>query len=327
MSNKSFRSKTMGTRLPLFAVLTATCFVGWSSPAYANALLNGDFEDTWTTGSVAPNWSANNSGGSWSFAHETSIVHGGINAQRLNRPSTSNTGNWGALYQSVTANVGDAFTLADAWVYCVANSSLVADTVRVAWDGLVPSGLGNLPIWATAAQSANTWYEFTSLPGGNATGTTVTFAFVNRLASSTASAMDTIWDDLLIYQAYVPPAPSVFDPTETTLTIDVNPGGNSGNSSAEFAISLGSDWVQADGTVGASQVWQTDAAWGSKVVTGLDSGTTYNFEVLARYDGTYTQATLPEGNIGSLSTVPEPTTLTLLVLGLGGVVAMLRRRV
>jgi len=131
------------------------------------------------------------------------------------------------------------------------------------------------------------------------------------------------WDDLVIYQAYVPPAPSVFDPTAHTLTVDVNPGGNLGNPLAEYAIGLGSSWVQVDGTVGADPVWLTDLDWGSKVVTGLAANTTYDFEVLARYDSVYLQATLPQGFKGSLTTIPEPETLTLLLLGS---VALLRRR-
>jgi len=313
----------MRIRLPLFAVLTATSLIVWSSPAYANALLNGDFEDPWS-GNVAANWSANNAGGGWSFAQETSIFHSASNAQRLNR-TTSNSGNWGAAYQSVSANVGDAFTLDDAWVYTFNDSSHVAATVRVAWDGTA-AGIGAATVWATAAQSASTWYEFTDHPGGNATGTSVVFGFVNRLNGSGTYQIDAIWDDLVIFQAFVPPAPSVSDPTETSLTVDVNPGGNSVNSSAEYAISVGLDWVQADGTVGASPIWQTDAAWGSKVVTGLAAGTTYDFEVLARYDGTYTQATLPQGNTGSLSTVPEPSAWLLGLLGGIGVLVVLRRR-
>ncbi len=314
----------MKTRIPLFALLSAASLVG-SSSADANALLNGDFE-TWPSGSVAPSWSANNAGGGWSFAHETSIVHSGSSAQRLNRTSSSNTGNWGALYQSVTANVGDAFTLADAWVYCLHDSSSVVDTVRVSWDGVVPSGLGNLTVWATAAQSANTWYQFTSLPGGNATGTTVTFAFVNRFGSGAAVTFDTIWDDLVIHQAYVPPAPTVSDPTTTTLTIDVNPGGNSGNSLAEYAVSVGSDWVQSDGTVGSNPVWLGDLDWGNRVVTGLAPGTSYDFEVVARYSSAYTQATIAQGFKGTMETlpIPEPSAFSLLLLG--GVMAMLRRR-
>jgi hypothetical protein len=305
-------------------VLTATCLVVRGSPAHANVLLNGDFE-TWPSGSVAPSWSAANAGTGWSFAKETTIIHGGNNAQRLNRTSSSNDNNWGALYQTVSANVGDAFTLADAWVYCLNSFSVIADTVRVSWDGVVPSGLGNLPIWATAAQSANTWYQFTSLPAGNAVGTNVIFAFVNRhVPGAPAAVFDTIWDDLVIYQAYVPPAPSVFDPTETTLTVDVNPGSNSGNPLAEYAIRIGADWVQADGTVGSSPAWLTDLNWGSKVVTGLAPNTSYEFEVLARYSSAYPHPTLPEGFTASLATVPEPTTSAL--LGLTGLVLLGRRR-
>jgi hypothetical protein len=312
----------MRAKLPLLAVLTATSVVGWSSPAYANALINGDFEATWDSGTVAPSWSGINGGASWLWAKDT-VNYRGTQAQKVYK-TTSNTANWGAVYQNVSANVGDAFTLADAWVYCVNDSTKVAATVRASLNGTT-TALGNAPIWATAAQDAGTWYEFTTHPGGNATATMVTFGVVTRMAAGNAASTDlsATWDDLVIYQAYVPPAPSVFDATEHTLTVDVNPGSNLGNLSAEYAISLGSNWVQADGTVGADPVWLTDLDWGSKVVTGLVANTTYDFEVLARYDSAYPQATLPQGFTGSLTTIPEPTTLTLLLLGS---VALLRRR-
>ncbi len=312
----------MRAKLPLLAVLTASSLVGWSSPAYANALINGDFEATWDTGAVAPSWATGNSGTAWAWAKDT-VNFRGTQAQRVYK-TTSNTANWGAVRQTVSANVGDAFTLADAWVYCAADSTKAVATVRVLWDGTT-TGIGNASIWATAAQAAGAWYEFTSHPGGNATGAGVTFGFVTRMAPGNAASTDlsATWDDLVIYQAYVPPAPSVFDATEHTLTVDVDPGNNSGNPLAEYAISVGSSWVQADGPVGADPVWQTDLDWGSKVVTGLAANTSYDFEVLARYDSVYSQATLPEGFKGSLTTIPEPATLTLLLLGS---VAMLRRR-
>ena len=311
----------MRAKLPLFAVLTATSLVGWSSSA-ANALINGDFEDPWASGAVAPSWSTGNGGTAWAWAKDT-VNYRGTQAQMVYK-TTSNTANWGAVRQTVTASVGDAFTLADAWVYCAADSTKAAATVRVLWDGTTVN-IGNAAIWATAAQAAGTWYQFTSHPGGNATGAGVTFGFVTRMAPGNAASTDlsATWDDLVIYQAYVPPAPSVFDPTEHTLTVDVNPGGNSGNLLAEYAISLGSSWVQVDGTVGADPVWLTDLDWGSKVVTGLAANTTYDFEVLARYDTVFPQATLPQGFKGSLTTIPEPETLTLLLLG---IVALLRRR-
>jgi hypothetical protein len=310
----------MRAKLPLFAVLTAVSLVGWSSPAYANALINGDFEASWPSGAVAPSWATGNAGTSWVWAKDT-VNFRGTQAQKVGK-TTANTANWGAVQQSVSASVGDAFTLGDAWVYCAADSTRAAETVRVRWDGTTLN-MGNAPVWATAAQAAGTWYEFTSHPGGNATATSVTFAFVTRLVSGVSTDLSATWDDLVIYQAYVPPAPSVFDPTANTLTVDVNPGGNSGNPLAEYAISLGSSWVQVDGTVGADPVWLTDLDWGSKVVTGLAANATYDFEVLARYDSVYPQATLPQGFKGSLTTIPEPETLTLLLLG---IVALLRRR-
>lgn len=58
-----------------------------------------------------------------------------------------------------------------------------------------------------------------------------------------------------------------------------------------FAYTLGTHYVQANGTVSTTAAWQTDATWGNKTVTGLSTGTTYTFQVKARYNGTYTQAT------------------------------------
>lgn len=295
---------------------------GWQQAVGANVLTNGDFEATWTSGATAPSWNSFNNGNGWSWAKDTTNYRGTA-AQKISR-TTTNTSNTGAVWQSVSANVGDAFTLGDAWVYCAADSTKTQATVRVRWDG-VGTDFGNAPILATATQSANAWYEFTSHPGGNATGTTVRFAFLSRMAPGNAASTDltTTWDDLVVYRAYVPPAPSVVDPTATTLTVDVNPGGNSDNALAQYSIRIGTNYVQADGSVGATPAWLTDAEWGSKVVTGLAASTTYDFEVVARYSSAFTQETLPQGYTFSLATTPEPATLGFLVLG---AVAALRGR-
>jgi hypothetical protein len=66
------------------------------------------------------------------------------------------------------------------------------------------------------------------------------------------------------------------------LDVAVNVNGNP--SSTEFAIyetSTG-NYVQADGTLGATAVWQTATTWGTKTVTGLSASTPYTFEVNAR---------------------------------------------
>jgi photosystem II stability/assembly factor-like uncharacterized protein len=85
--------------------------------------------------------------------------------------------------------------------------------------------------------------------------------------------------------ANVPSAPTVDNPTATTLDVEVNVNGNP--SGTEFAIyeTTQSKYVQADGTLGASAVWQTATTWGAKTVTSLSTGTTYTFEVKARNGG------------------------------------------
>ena len=82
--------------------------------------------------------------------------------------------------------------------------------------------------------------------------------------------------------ANVPSAPTVNNPTSLSLDVAVNENGNP--SATEFAIQCTNDsqYVQSDGTLGASAVWATKSAWGTKTVTGLSASTTYGFRVKAR---------------------------------------------
>ena len=87
--------------------------------------------------------------------------------------------------------------------------------------------------------------------------------------------------------ANVPGTPVVSSPTSTSLTVDNAP--NSNPAITTFAIAVDDDgdgsvfnvtkYVQADGTIGASAVWQTEATWGAQVVTGLSASTLYRFKV------------------------------------------------
>ena len=82
--------------------------------------------------------------------------------------------------------------------------------------------------------------------------------------------------------ANVPSAPTVNNPTATTLDITINV--NSNPSTTEFAIkdSVNGTFVQANGSLGVSAVWQTASAWGTKTITGLTLATSYTFNVKAR---------------------------------------------
>jgi hypothetical protein len=84
---------------------------------------------------------------------------------------------------------------------------------------------------------------------------------------------------------YTPPAPSVAQISGNWSALDVNVQADaSENTDITYAIycdTLGL-YVQADGSLGASAVWQNDAAWGTKRVTGLSGETAYNFSTKSR---------------------------------------------
>lgn len=113
--------------------------------------------------------------------------------------------------------------------------------------------------------------------------------------------------------ANTPGAPSVTNPTSSTLDVNVAPNGNP--SWTEFAI-----WVEKSGggasyylnagggSNGGTPVWRSDSAWGTVTATGLDSGSTYFFYVKARNDdGIETALSSP----GSGTTTSASFTLTV----------------
>ena len=89
--------------------------------------------------------------------------------------------------------------------------------------------------------------------------------------------------------ANTPSAPTVNNPSGSTLDVNVNPNSNPG--STEFAIVItggayagDNDYVNASGgiNVNGAAVWQTDSTWGAQTVNGLAPGTMYTFKVKAR---------------------------------------------
>jgi len=113
--------------------------------------------------------------------------------------------------------------------------------------------------------------------------------------------------------ANIPAAPVVDNPTAHTLDIAVN--GNENPSVTEFAIQEtgSSKFVQPDGSLGSTPVWQTAAGWSAVSVIDLDANTEYTFQVKARngagvetaYGSSVTQFTL--AYIPSAPKVTNPT--------------------
>lgn len=101
-----------------------------------------------------------------------------------------------------------------------------------------------------------------------------------------------------LQQANVPPAPTLTNPSSyyNKLKIVIATGGNPTDSTYAIAVSPDNfsstkKYLQADGTLGASPVWQSYAAWGSGTGTtlaGLSTGTTYTVKVAVQ-QGKFTQ--------------------------------------
>ena len=108
--------------------------------------------------------------------------------------------------------------------------------------------------------------------------------------------------------AIVPAAPTVGNPTAATLDVTVNANGNP--SSVTFAIhEAGGQFIQADGTLGASAVWQTASTWATITVIGLAGNTTYTFDVKAR-NGENVETAYGSSAGGSTLSLSKPVLIT-----------------
>jgi hypothetical protein len=304
-------------------------------------LQNGGLEDPYVGSApnqVASSWTYYQYGGGLtavSQAKETTIIRTGttgLASQKL--AATAGTGSANAYFgirQTIDASPGDAFMFG-GWVNPFSAGTGQETSIRVAWDGATTPPAGYLMNWLPLGAQRQLWHQMataggSTLAGGNATGTSVT-VFLHT-ARVTSVNLLTYWDDVLGYHAYVPPAPASSNVTETSFDLNVEPGGNSGNSFAQYAITigggdytLGTNWLQSDGTVGTTPVWRTDALWQTKTIAGLLAGTAYTVQIKARYSSTVNQETWL-GTGAEIVTLPEPSVVALLGFGL---LVVIRRR-
>jgi hypothetical protein len=208
--------------------------------------------------------------------------------------------------QTIAANVGDALTFV-AWAYQDSPNTYETARLGARFDG------GTTPpaSWVNVT-TRQVWTELKA--SGTVTVANGATVFLDVLRGGSGTYWS-VFDNVSVYQAYLPPAPVVSGAGATAVNVDVQPGGNSGNGAAEYAITIGgggytqgTSWVQANGAVGTAAVWQTDATWGTKAVTGLTAGTTYTLSVKVRHSGTHPRETsLGAGAQGAPVSVPGPT--------------------
>ncbi|TBX70978.1 T9SS type A sorting domain-containing protein [Flavobacterium silvisoli] len=82
--------------------------------------------------------------------------------------------------------------------------------------------------------------------------------------------------------ADIPSAPIISNATQNSLTVAIGSDANSNNTTFAIFESTTNSYVQSDGTLNASTVFQTTANWGNKIISGLSPNTTYSFQVIAK---------------------------------------------
>jgi|GEM_PF-1389547 len=122
-------------------------------------------------------------------------------------------------------------------------------------------------------------------------------SFINENTSLSSS--------LSYVKPYTPATPTVGSPTISTVNIVVNKHSSeiAGLKYAIFESSTGF-YVQTNGTLSTSTVWQTISTWGTKTVTGLsDPVSQYTFSTKSRNSSDLSNATSSESSLSSGASV------------------------
>jgi hypothetical protein len=168
------------------------------------------------------------------------------------------------IQMSITASDSGSGLAASPYIYYESSGAACSHTNNSGYISTNPYTWGSL--------SANTQYSF---------DVKARDILLNISAYSTCQTLYT--------SASTPGAPVVNSPTMNSL--NVNPAAITGggemaiyvsNSAANCSSATGGGYVQTDGSLSSNAAWQTEPAWGTKTVTGLNSNITYYTCVKAR---------------------------------------------
>lgn len=245
--------------------------------ASGELLVNGGFENA-----LGSEWTAYSRTATPVLSRQTSGVYCGT-YYLYEQLTTLNTA--GGVRQTVTGTSPGATYLISG-----ARKSVHSDvtvSVKVDTDGgtdynsaevTVVSGVTTVGVWSTFSQTVT------------ATGSSMTIFLDSSQSGGVSSSHVGAFDCMSLAatcSASVPGAPTVAQVDSTTLSV-ANNAGDSSSSYYAFRINDGSacsnKFVQSNGTVGTSPVWQTKGVWGTKNVTGLTASTSYTFDVAAAAD-------------------------------------------
>jgi len=128
------------------------------------------------------------------------------------------------------------------------------------------------------------------------------YRYRQKVKDSAEPPNESAWSDWVERHtlANTPSAPTVSNPTTTTLDVEINSNGNPDYTLFAIYNVTGGYYVNATGgSNGDNEVWQTKSDWGIVTVVNLTPGTTYEFKCKAQNgDGVET----PLGESGTVTT-------------------------
>ena len=205
--------------------------------------------------------------GGWGFSSSaaTPTANNGLNVMGALVPmpavvttnaASSITATAATLNGSVVAN-NNAITATFDYGTTTAYGTSVTATTPV--SGAVTGVTATATAVSVSGLSANTVYHYKAI-GGSSAGADLTFTTL----------------------AYAPLAPTVANTTANTTEVSIASGdGNPAGTSYAIQVLPGGLYVQANGSLGLTAVWQTAAVWATTTVTGLASATAYTVQVKA----------------------------------------------
>jgi DNA-binding beta-propeller fold protein YncE len=182
-------------------------------------------------------------------------------------------------------------------VFLAANGSVTSTTAvfftSSSWNGIA-TGL-----------STNTSYQFSTISrNGDA---------VNSATSSLSVATST-----LAGTALIPGAPTINNPTTSSLQITIDTNGNDASVTYALYNSITGEYLTTSGTGNATAIFFSSSTWNNGLAVGLNLDTAYQFVALAKSSSNLISTTSsPSAPVFTLATTPgtplvsNPTTSTL----------------
>lgn len=227
---------------------------------------------------------------------------------------------WQRTNMNLTGSIYYNFMDSGADLYFDKIAILPADPTNVSWSTITSS---SIKITWTDNASNETGYKVDHSVNGTSWSLEATLAADTEDYTDTGLDINTIhYYRVYAYNdsgesAKVQPSPTfkytyAVTPSQPIVsangvtTLSVNPDKGSNPSATKMAIKVDTQWVQANGSLGESEVWQDDSTWGIVTVTGLSADTQYNIQEKARNEDSvetslttavncYTYANAPTG--------------------------------